>query len=201
MNGILETTEAIVARSTNDEDRVSRVKACVTLVLANLRETYSLDELNGLIVSVEDREGLLMVKLSMESPHIEWEFATTWETDFFEPDCEFTLSETTENRAEAVQIVSAFDIPSGYRQAFFTDYLNLCSRYASALKVLNLVDPEKLGGSWRGSMRLSRGQTLEAAGRKADALKSYRDVVTDGSASESHRRAAGEAAAALESGN
>ena len=73
--------------------------------------------------------------------------------------------------------------------------------YASAMKVLNLVDPEKLGGSWRGSMQLSRGQTLEAAGRKADALKSYRDVVTDESASESHRRAAREAAAALESGN
>jgi tetratricopeptide (TPR) repeat protein len=73
--------------------------------------------------------------------------------------------------------------------------------YDGALKVLNLVDLEKLGGSWRGSMRLSRGQTLEAAGRKADALKSYRDVVTDESASESHRRAARKAAAALESGN
>jgi tetratricopeptide (TPR) repeat protein len=73
--------------------------------------------------------------------------------------------------------------------------------YDEALKVLNLVDLEKLGGSWRGSMRLSRGQTLEAAGRKADALKSYRDVVTDESASESHRRAARKAAAALESGN
>jgi tetratricopeptide (TPR) repeat protein len=73
--------------------------------------------------------------------------------------------------------------------------------YAEALQVLNLVDPEKLGGSWRGSMRLSRGQTLEAAGRKADALKSYRDVVTDESASESHRGAAKKAAAALESGN
>ena len=70
--------------------------------------------------------------------------------------------------------------------------------YDEAIKVLDLVDPEKLGGSWRGSMRLSRGQTLEAAGRKADALKSYRDVVTDESAAESHRRAAREA---VESGN
>jgi hypothetical protein len=69
------------------------------------------------------------------------------------------------------------------------------------LKVLNLVDLEKLSGSWRGSMRLSCGQTLQAAGRKADSLKAYRDVVTDESASESHRRAAREAAAALESGN
>ena len=40
-------------------------------------------------------------------------------------------------------------------------------------------------------------QTLEAAGRKADALKSYRDLITDESALESHRRAAREAAATL----
>ena len=73
--------------------------------------------------------------------------------------------------------------------------------YAEALNVLNLVKPEKLVGSWRGSMRLSRGQTLEAAGRKAEALKSYPDVVTDESASEPHRRAAEKAAAALESAN
>ncbi len=73
--------------------------------------------------------------------------------------------------------------------------------YDEALKVLNLIESGKLGGSWRGSMRLARGQTLEAAGRKADALKSYRDLVTDESALESHRRAARKAAAALESGN
>lgn len=73
--------------------------------------------------------------------------------------------------------------------------------YDGALKVLNLVDLEKLGGSWRGSMRLSRGQTLEAAGRKADAVKSYRDLVTDESALESDRQAAKKAATALESGN
>lgn len=72
---------------------------------------------------------------------------------------------------------------------------------AEALNVLNLVDPEKLGGNWRGSMRLARGRTLAAAGRKAEALKAYRDVVTDESASASHRRAAREAAVALESGN
>ncbi len=39
--------------------------------------------------------------------------------------------------------------------------------------------PEKIGGSWLGSMRLVSGQTLEAACRKADALKSYRDVLAD----------------------
>jgi tetratricopeptide (TPR) repeat protein len=73
--------------------------------------------------------------------------------------------------------------------------------YAEALKVLNLVEPEKLGGSWRGSMRLARGQSLEAAGRKADALKAYREVVTDKSALKPHRRAAEKAAAALGAGN
>jgi tetratricopeptide (TPR) repeat protein len=73
--------------------------------------------------------------------------------------------------------------------------------YAEALKVLNLVDLKKLGGSWRGSMLLSRGRTIQAAGRKADALKAYRAVVADESALEPQRRAAAKAAAALESGN
>jgi hypothetical protein len=73
--------------------------------------------------------------------------------------------------------------------------------YVEALKVLNLVEPEKLGGSWRGSMRLARGRTLEAAGRKADALKAYHEVVADESALKPHRRAAEKAAAALKSGN
>jgi hypothetical protein len=50
-------------------------------------------------------------------------------------------------------------------------------------------------------MRLARGQTLEAAGRKADALKLYRAVVVDESALKPHRRAAEKAAAVLESGN
>ena len=70
--------------------------------------------------------------------------------------------------------------------------------YAEALKVLNLVEPEKLGGRWRGALLLSRGQTLEAAGRNADAQKAYRDVLADGLALSVHKRAAQEAINRLE---
>ena len=62
--------------------------------------------------------------------------------------------------------------------------------YDEALKVLSLVDPEKLGGSWTGSMWLSRGQTLEAAGRKSEALKAYRAVLSSKAAHQAHRKVA-----------
>lgn len=50
--------------------------------------------------------------------------------------------------------------------------------YDEALKVLDLVDAEKLGGSWSGSMLLARARTLEAAGRKPEALNAYRGVLS-----------------------
>ena len=65
--------------------------------------------------------------------------------------------------------------------------------YDEALKVLNLVDAEKLGGSWTASMLLARGRALEAAGRKSEALKSYRAVMSSKGALAAHRRAADEA--------
>ncbi|MAF65280.1 MAG: hypothetical protein CMJ84_06435 [Planctomycetes bacterium] len=70
--------------------------------------------------------------------------------------------------------------------------------YAEALKVLSLVDAERLGGSWTGSMLLARGQTLEAAGRKADALKAYRAVISSKAANKAHRDAAEAATRRLE---
>jgi predicted negative regulator of RcsB-dependent stress response len=70
--------------------------------------------------------------------------------------------------------------------------------HAEALKVLDLVDPEKLGGSWAGSMLLSRGQTLESAGRKPEALKAYRAVLSSTSAHETHRKVAETAIMQLE---
>ena len=63
-------------------------------------------------------------------------------------------------------------------------------QYNEALRVLGLVDAEKLSGSWAGSMLLSRGQTLEAAGRKPEALKAYRAVLSSKAAHQAHRRAA-----------
>jgi tetratricopeptide (TPR) repeat protein len=70
--------------------------------------------------------------------------------------------------------------------------------YAEALKVLSLVDAERLGGSWTGSMLLARGQTLDAAGRKAEALKAYRAVLLSKSAHEAHRKVAETAIKRLE---
>ena len=71
--------------------------------------------------------------------------------------------------------------------------------HRGALEVFNRVDINTLAGSWRAAMRLSYGQTLQAADRKVEASQAYREVLTDGKASESHRRRAEEAIAALQS--
>jgi len=70
--------------------------------------------------------------------------------------------------------------------------------YDEALKVLDRVDAEKLGGSWSGSMILVRGQTLEAAGRKAEALQAYRAVLSSKQALGTHRNTAETAIKRLE---
>ena len=70
--------------------------------------------------------------------------------------------------------------------------------YDEALQVLDLVDAEKLGGSWSGSMILVRGQTLEAAGRKAEALQAYRAVLSSKQALGTHRNTAETAIKRLE---
>ena len=66
-------------------------------------------------------------------------------------------------------------------------------RFDEALAVLDRVDPEKAGGSWRGSLRLSRADVLAAAGRDGEAKKVYRLVAEDGQAQAAHRRRAEEA--------
>ena len=71
-------------------------------------------------------------------------------------------------------------------------------KHDEALKVLDLVDAEKLGGSWYGSMFLARGQTLEAAGRKAEVLKAYRGVLSSKGALATHRLTAEKAIEQLE---
>ena len=73
--------------------------------------------------------------------------------------------------------------------------------YDEALKMLDRVDAEKLGGSWTGSMLLARGQTLQAAGRKAEALQTYRAVLSSKSASLTHRRAAEKGIESIQSTN
>lgn len=60
-------------------------------------------------------------------------------------------------------------------------------RAEEALAILDQVDAEKLGGSWSASMLLSRAETLAAAGRKVDALKAFRSVLKNKSASKAFK--------------
>ena len=62
--------------------------------------------------------------------------------------------------------------------------------YAEAIKVLGYVDANKLGGSWSGSMFLSRGQALEVAGRKTEAFEAFKAVIDHRSTLPTHRKAA-----------
>ncbi len=63
-------------------------------------------------------------------------------------------------------------------------------QHYEALKVLGRVDVDKLGSSWSVAMLLARAQTLEAAGRNADALNDYRAVLSNKEAPATHLRAA-----------
>ena len=71
--------------------------------------------------------------------------------------------------------------------------------FDEALEILDLVDAARLSGksSWAGSFRLVRAKTLQAAGRKDEALKTYRAVLADGAASDRHKKSAREAIEAL----
>ncbi|MEX2577474.1 MAG: DUF4838 domain-containing protein [Verrucomicrobiales bacterium] len=72
--------------------------------------------------------------------------------------------------------------------------------YDEALAVLERVDAESMGGSWRGSLRLSRAEVLAAAGRKTEAAEEYRAVATDKEAIGAHRKRAEAAARELGEG-
>ena len=65
-------------------------------------------------------------------------------------------------------------------------------KFDEALATLKLALVEKQKGFWRHSTLLVKGDTLTAAGREEEALKAYRDVVNDGSASAALREAAEE---------
>lgn len=48
-----------------------------------------------------------------------------------------------------------------------------------ALATLKLVDHEKRGGFWRDQFRLWTAETLQAAGRNADAVVAYKTIIDD----------------------
>lgn len=70
--------------------------------------------------------------------------------------------------------------------------------FDEALRILDQVDAEALGGSWAPSMTLSRAQTLAAAGRENEALEAFRTVLKFEAASKAHRESAEAAIEQLE---
>jgi tetratricopeptide (TPR) repeat protein len=62
--------------------------------------------------------------------------------------------------------------------------------FDKALKILDQVDAEKLVSSWAPSIMLSRATTLQAAGKKDEALKTYRAVLANDSAQKGQKAAA-----------
>ena len=60
-------------------------------------------------------------------------------------------------------------------------------KFDEALKILDRVDAKTLGGSWSANMLLSRAETLAAAGRKEEAVKTYQAVLRNKSASKAFK--------------
>ncbi len=66
-------------------------------------------------------------------------------------------------------------------------------QFDEALATIDRIQVETQKGVWRHSTLLALGDTLSAAGKKDDALKAYRSVVDDETASKAHREAAAKA--------
>lgn len=66
-------------------------------------------------------------------------------------------------------------------------------KYDEALGILDRIDPEKVSGSWRGSLRLSRADVLAAVGREAEARALYQLVAGDEQAHPAKREQAAKA--------
>jgi tetratricopeptide (TPR) repeat protein len=65
-------------------------------------------------------------------------------------------------------------------------------QFDEALATLRRVELDKIGSYWRGSMLLVMGDTLLAAGRKEEALATYKSVRDDDAADANHRKTAGQ---------
>jgi tetratricopeptide (TPR) repeat protein len=75
--------------------------------------------------------------------------------------------------------------------------LTRLGRYDAALAALDRVETETLRGYWRGALLLSRGDTLHAANRNAEALTAYKAVISTPAIDPRHRQAAEEKAKTL----
>ncbi|MCA9068378.1 MAG: hypothetical protein KDA84_05620, partial [Planctomycetaceae bacterium] len=65
-------------------------------------------------------------------------------------------------------------------------------KHTEAIETLHRADIANLKGFWRHSMQIALGETLTKAGRKDEAIKQFRAVLQDSTASSAHRRLAEE---------
>jgi tetratricopeptide (TPR) repeat protein len=96
---------------------------------------------------------------------------------------------------EAYRLIASADRNTGSATYFrgvegAARMLRKAGKHDDALAVLQIVDLGKLRGYWRGSMQLALGETLNAAGRRAEALAAYRQLLADDSVIPQHRQAA-----------
>jgi len=70
-------------------------------------------------------------------------------------------------------------------------------KFDTALATLKLVNTERIRGYWRNATLLTLGETLSAASRKQEAQAAYKKILTDTTASKTHRQAAQKALAEL----
>ena len=100
------------------------------------------------------------------------------------------------------RIASATTIHGGWR--YFRGILGAArilreqGKFKEALKTLHRVDMAKLRGYWHGRMYRFLGDTLNAAGRRTDALAAYREVLKAPGMSTADRKAAAAALGVLE---
>ncbi len=76
--------------------------------------------------------------------------------------------------------------------------LTRSGRHDDALATLRKVDIENLRGYWRGSMLLAVGAAQHSAGRREDALATYRALLADDTIEPGHRKAAEAALTTIE---
>lgn len=91
------------------------------------------------------------------------------------------------NIAGKERIGSADELRSLIRAA---DIMVRQGKISDALGLFSVIDFEKLKGSWLHEMLISKGNTLLAANKTTEARKLYSSVLSDKSASKSHRKAA-----------
>jgi hypothetical protein len=101
----------------------------------------------------------------------------------------------------ALDAMVANFVTSFYAVHGIANILSKRGKFDDALAALKLVDHEKAGGFWHDQFRLRIAGTLQAAGRKDEALAAYREIIADKSSDPRLRKVAEESLASLSKGN